>query len=127
MKSDYCFLKQLSLLTLGVGIVGAVLFLTLLKEYYLPVFPVLLAFFAIMTFAFHSVLEGSFRKNPKKFSYMFMGLSAGKLFLLLLMIVIYLILRRDTVIPFLAGTFLLYLVFTLFEVKTLLRMVQDKQ
>jgi len=126
MKSDYRFLKQLFLLTLGVGIVGAVLFLTLFKEYYLSVFPALLAFFAIMTLTFHHILEGSFKKSPKNFSYMFMGLSAGKLFLMLLMIVVYLILRRDTVIPFLAGTFLLYLVFTLFEVKTLLRMVQDK-
>jgi len=126
MKSDYRFLKQLFLLTLGVGIVGAVLFLTLLKEYYLSVFPALLAFFAIMTLAFHLILEGSFKKNPKNFSYIFMGLSAGKLFLMLLMIVVYLIIKRDTVIPFLGGTFLLYLVFTLFEVKTLLRMVQDK-
>ena len=58
---------------------------------------------------------------------MFMGLSAGKLFSILLLIVVYLILRRETVIQFLAGTFLLYLVFTFFEVKTLLRLVQGKE
>jgi len=127
MKPDMRFLKQLSLLILIVGAVGAVLFLTLLKEHYLPVFPALLAFFALMTFVFHNVLERSFKKNPKKFTYTFMGMSAGKLFVTLMMIVIYLIFRRDTVIPFLAGTFLLYLLFTFFEVKTLLRMVQDKQ
>ena len=127
MKSDIRFLKQLSLLTLIVGLAGALLFNTILKEYYLPVFPVLLIFFALMTYIFHTVLERSFKRKPEKFTYIFMGMSAGKLFVSLLMIVIYLIFRRDTVIPFLAGTFLLYLVFTFFEVKTLLRMVQDKR
>lgn len=73
------------------------------------------------------ILKGVLNKNPKSFSYMFMGLSGGKLFLMLLLIVVYLILRRETVIPFLAGTFLLYLVFTLFEVKTLLRLVKGKE
>ena len=121
------FIGRLSILTVVVGIIGAVLFLTVLKEYYLPVFPLLLLFFAILTAAFHLILTKSLNKNPDRFSYTFMGLSAGKLLLLLLMVIIYLILRRETVIIFLAGTFLLYLVFTLFEVKTLLRLVQGKK
>lgn len=127
MKSNSRFYKQLSFLTLIIGIVGAILFTTFLKEYYLAVFPYLLLFFAVMTFSFHTVLVRSLSKNPKNFSLVFMGLSAGKLFLMLILIVIYLIFKRETVIPFLAGTFLLYLVFTFFEVKTLLQLVQGKE
>jgi uncharacterized membrane protein YfcA len=127
MKSAPGFLKNLLILTVLVAILGALLFMTLLKEYYLDVFPFLLAFFALVTLVFHMIIERSFRKNPEKFSYVFMGLSAGKLVAILVMIVIYLIIRRETVIPFLVGTFLLYLVFTLFEVKTLLRLVQGKK
>ncbi len=127
MNTDNRFFKQLFVLTLVIGVVGAILFITILKEYYLSIFPIMLLFFAVMTVFFHIVLVRSLKKNPQKFSYVFMGLSAGKLLLMLLAIVVYLILKRETVIPFLAGTFLLYLVFTLFEVKTLLRLVQGKE
>ncbi len=127
MKSNLRFLKQVLMLSMIVGALGAILFMTVLKAYYLPVFPVLLVFFAAMTVFFHIVLVRSLKKSPNKFSIVFMSLSAGKLFLMLLLIVVYLILRKDTVITFLAGTFLLYLVFTLFEVKTLLRLVQGKE
>ena len=127
MKSNIGFIKQVLILSLILGALGAILFMTVLKAYYLPVFPILLVFFAAMTVFFHIVLVRSLKKSPNKFSIVFMGLSAGKLFLMLIMIVLYLILKRDTVIAFLAGTFLLYLVFTLFEVKTLLRLVQGKE
>ena len=118
---------QLSVLTIIIGIVGTAFFLTVLKEYYLPIFPVLLIFFALMTASFHVILTRTLEKKPNSFSIVFMGLSAGKLFLMLLLIVVYLILRRETVISFLAGTFLLYMVFTFFEVKTLLRLVKGKE
>jgi len=127
MNNNLRLIGQLSILTVIVGIAGAILFLTVLKEYYLPVFPLLLLFFAMLTASFHLILARGLKKNPDKFTYLFMGLSAGKLFILLVLIIIYLILRRETVITFLAGTFLLYLVFTFFEVKTLLRLVQGKK
>jgi hypothetical protein len=127
MKLNSRFYKQLLWLILVIEIFGSILFTTILKEYYLPVFPFLVLFFAVMTVSFHTILMRSLKKAPKSFSYVFMGLSGGKLLLILLLVVVYLILRRETVIPFLAGTFLLYLVFTLFEVKTLLQLVQGKE
>ena len=127
MGKEMRFIGQLSILTVVVGIAGAALFLTVLKDYYLPVFPLLLLFFAVLTAGFHLILTNSLKKKPDKFTYLFMGLSAVKLLMMLLLVVIYLILRRETVITFLAGTFLLYLVFTLFEVKTLLSLVQGKK
>ena len=127
MKKYIPFFRQLTILTLVIGIVATALFVTVLKEYYLPIFPFLLIFFAGITASFHSILMNTLQKRPKSFSYMFLGLSGGKLFVMLILIVVYLILRRSTVIPFLAGTFLLYLVFTFFEVKTLLRLVQGKE
>lgn len=124
MKKDKGFIGKLLILSISVGIIGALLFITVLKEYYLPVFPVMLAVFTLITLSFHLALSRILERKPEKFSYMFMGLSAGKLFLILILIIIYLLLRRETVISFLAGTFFLYVVFTFFEVKTLLRMVQ---
>jgi len=124
---DSKFFTQLSVLTIIVGAFGGAFFLTILKEYYLPIFPFMLVFFALLTASFYVILKRTLNNKPKSFSNMFMGLSAGKLFSMLLLIVIYLILRRETVIPFLAGTFLLYLVFTFYEVKTLLGLVQGKE
>jgi len=46
MKSNSRFIKQLLLLSIIIAGLGAILFLTVLKEYYLPVFPALLIFFA---------------------------------------------------------------------------------
>ena len=124
MKNAKGFIGKLLLLTLILGILGAALFLTVLEEYYLPVFPLMLAVFALVTLSFHTALSRTLEKKPGKFSYVFMGLSAAKLFLILILIVIYLLIRRETVISFLAGTFFLYVVFTFFEVKSLLGMVQ---
>ena len=127
MNKDFRFYKQLLILTIIVSIISAGLFMTVLKEYYLNVFPFMLLFFVVITISFYEILARSLRKNPKNFSNLFMGLSAGKLLVILLVIIIYLILEKSTVISFLAGTFLLYLVFTFFEVKTLLGLVQGKE
>ena len=127
MNIDFRFYKQLLILTIIVSIISAGLLMTVLKEYYLNVFPFMLLFFVVITISFYEILARSLRKNPKNFSNLFMGLSAGKLLVILLVIIIYLILEKSTVISFLAGTFLLYLVFTFFEVKTLLGLVQGKE
>ena len=127
MNIDFRFYKQLLILTIIVSIISAGLLMTVLKEYYLNVFPFMLLFFVVITISFYEILARSLRKNPKNFSNLFMGLSGGKLLVILLVIIIYLILEKSTVIPFLAGTFLLYLVFTFFEVKTLLGLVQGKE
>jgi len=127
MSKNHRFYKQLLILIIVICVVGAGLFLTVLKEYYLPVFPFLLMFFVAITLTFYLIIARSLKSSPKNFSNLFMGLSAGKLLLLLLVIVVYLLLQRNTVIPFLAGTFLLYLVFTFFEVKTLLGLVRGKE
>ena len=127
MKRDKNFIWKLLVLTLFVGVAGASLFITVLKEYYLPVFPLMLAVFTLITLFFHITLSRTLERRPEKFSYVFMGLSAAKLFLILILIIVYLIIQRETVIYFLAGTFLLYVVFTFFEVKTLLRLVQGKK
>lgn len=127
MNKDFRFYKLLLILTTIVCILSAGLFMTVLKEYYLNIFPFMLLFFVMITVSFYEILARSLRKNPKIFSNLFMALSAGKLLVILLVIIIYLILKKSTVIPFLAGTFLLYLVFTFFEVKTLLGLVQGKE
>lgn len=127
MGKDFRFYKHLLILTTVICALSTGLFMTVLKEYYLPVFPFLLLLFIAITVSFYIILARSLKSNPKSFSNLFMGLSAGKLLLLLIVIIVYLIMRRNTVIPFLAGTFLLYLVFTFFEVKTLLGLVRGKE
>ena len=127
MKMRRDFVIKLLLLTIAVGVIGAALFFTVLKEYYLSVFPYLLVLFTLLTYSNHTILTKTLKDKPQKFTYVFMGVSAAKLFLMLIAIVVYLLIRRETVIPFLVGTFLLYLVFTFFEVKTLLRLVQGNE
>ena len=113
-------------LILSVGVVATVLFLTVLKQYYLPVFPWVLAFVAVITIAEHYIMVKSLSGRPNRFSQSFMGASAAKLFLILIVMVIYLLIRKEDVIPFVAVVFTLYVIFTWFEVRVLLKLVQEK-
>ncbi len=120
------YLLSLLIVCLSVGVVGAVIFLTVLKQYYLPVFPWILAFMAAITLAEHYIMTKSLSGRPNRFSQSFMGVSAAKLFLILIVMVIYLLVRKEDVISFVAVIFVLYVIFTWFEVRVLLKLVKEK-
>ncbi|MBT3242766.1 MAG: hypothetical protein HN352_06420 [Bacteroidetes bacterium] len=126
MKTLFPYLLRLSGLTMALAIIGAALFLTVLKPWYLQVFPWMLGFMSLITLTEHYILSKSLAGRPNRFTQVFMGASALKLLLILLVMVVYLLLRKETVLPFVAGIFVLYFAFTWFEVRILLKQVQGK-
>jgi len=110
----------------GVLIILIVLLGTkLLSEFYLPIHPYMVGFFAIVTGLEHWYLMKSLKNQANRFSNVFMAASALKLLALLVVTVIYLIIDKSKVLPFVVVLFSLYAVFTGFEVRALQKLVKS--
>lgn len=98
------------------GIVAYVLFQTILKEHYLPVFWILFCLISLFTAIFHlSIIQAS-NKEFSKFSSKFMMFAGIKMIIYLFIIVFYAFLFPDKAKFFLISFFILYMFFTAFEV-----------
>ena len=126
MKYFRTYMFRLLALTIVIGILGAALFLSVLKPYYIPIFPWMLGLMAIITLIEHLIMTKSLSGRPNHFSQSFMIASALKLLLILVVMVIYLLIKKEYVIPFVAGIFVLYVFYSWFEVRILLKLVQGK-
>ncbi len=78
-------------------------------------------FFIVVTALIHIVLVRSAEQSPRKFITNFMALSASKLFLYLMVIVIYALLKGKAALGFVILFLVLYFLYSIFEVVTLLK------
>jgi hypothetical protein len=87
-----------------------------LKIYYLQIFPFMLLLLFLINMLVHFILVRASMKKPEKFSVHFMAAFGIKLFLYIIFIGIYLLLRKQNAVPFLITFFILYLFYTILEV-----------
>ena len=125
-KSLTKFLLRLILLALVVVVIGYVLFTGILEAYYLPVFPFLFLILLLITAMVHVVLLRAIEKMPGKFIRQFMTASGIKVIVYLLIIIVYLLIRRENATSFLLTFLAFYLIFTTFEVLSILDSVREK-
>lgn len=78
-------------------------------------------FFIIVTAFIHIILVRSAEQSPRKFITNFMVLSATKLFVYLMVIVIYALLKGKAALGFVILFLVLYFLYSIFEVVTLLK------
>jgi hypothetical protein len=110
------FLRKLIIFTLIIGAVGFGVVQLLPPEYVTPTLPFLYVFFFALTIIVHYVLLQVSQKRTMQFSNYFMLLTFGKLIFLLSIILVYFLLYRDDALPFAIAFFVLYILFTTFEV-----------
>lgn len=79
------------------------------------------AFFVISTALIHYILVEMANRDPKKFVGYFMGITGIKLFVYLIIITLYALLKRQEALGFTLLFLLLYLLYSAFEVIMLLR------
>lgn len=79
------------------------------------------AFFIVTTVLIHTVLTNAATKNPKKFILAFMLTTAIKLFGFLILILIYALIKREAALGFTLLFLAMYLLYSGFEVVTLLK------
>lgn len=108
------------------GVIAYTLFLTVLKDFYLPVFWLLFVIISLFTAIFHfSVLQVG-NKDVSKFSAKFMMLAGMKMIIYLFIIVFYAFSYPEKAKIFLISFFIIYAFFTTFELVQILRFFKKK-
>lgn len=79
------------------------------------------SFFIILTIAFHFFIMKAATGRPQSFVTFYMGSTALRMILCLIVIVAYRFIDKPNIIPFAIAFILHYFLFTIFEVTTLLR------
>lgn len=114
------FSKNLIILTGILSVAGGALFF-LLPSVITPALPWLILFFLFSTFLiFYMLLKASSGKF-NRFTNLFMIVTVVKLLLLLGIITVYLFINKDDAIRFAVSIFILYLIYSAFEVLWLLK------
>ena len=102
------------------------LFSFVLPQYYLPVFPYLIAFFISVSILVHVILLKASNFRIAKFSTFYMGSTTAKLFLYIIFLIIYVLADKENAVPFLLTFFVLYFLYTIFETFSLLIDLKEK-
>lgn len=95
-------------------------------EHHIPHVWMIVAFFALLTLVFHWITMNAARRKPQYFIRYYMGSTAIRMFLLILIIVIYRFQLKDTIKPFALGFMAHYFLFTVFEVSALLKQLKNQ-
>ncbi|MEE4197741.1 MAG: hypothetical protein V2I54_08860 [Bacteroidales bacterium] len=125
MKAFSKFLIKEAILTATLGVASLILFQTILKTYYHPVFWLNLVIIAVLTGGLHfSVLKAG-AKEHSRFSVRFISISGIKMMIYLVYIVLYAFLNPEHAKFFLITFLLLYFIYTFFEVFLILRFLHQ--
>ena len=119
-------LKEL-VFTGSIGIIAFILFQTALKNYHIPVFWVLLGIIALLTGVMHYSILQVAEKDVVKFSSRFMMVSGIKMMIYLVIITSYVFLNPTKAKNFLIFFFILYALYTVFEVILIVKYFKNKK
>jgi hypothetical protein len=121
------FLKGLSIYSAIIFAVGAILFLTLLRPFFLIVFPFVLVFYYVSTLVLHRYMLKITRSDVSRFSFRFMILSFLKMFIYIVFGVLYIVFDESNAVTFLIAYLILYVAYAIFEVRSVMRLINEKQ
>lgn len=110
------FLKKMLLLCLVIIGLSLLLFDSVLKGYYLKIYPLQIAVIALVTIFGHIKLMNAFQQNARRFNTAFLSVMSIKLFIYLIFILVCLLIDRTSAINFVLTFLVLYVIFTIFEV-----------
>lgn len=116
MKS---FIIKIIATSIVLVVIGWLVFSLFLPEYYLPIMPVALFFFFIMTILVHTYQLRLAKKDIGKFTRSTMLVTFFKLIVYSIFAVVYIALKTENAIPFVISLMIIYLVFSFVEVAEL--------
>lgn len=115
------FLLRLAIFTLFLAIAGALLYRVLPEGTMTVLFYPLLLLFFLVNLGVHYILLRVTKLSPRKFVSYFMLTTFGKLMLYIILVFAYLLTRPADVMQFVISFLAMYILFTAFEVVSLLR------
>jgi hypothetical protein len=119
------FTKQLLILATITGLVFIAVAMFLPSEFVSPTLPYLLVFFVAATLISFYFIQKKLDSSPSGFVTAFMANSIIRLLLYLVVIVVYALTYRYDAVNFIISFFILYVIFTSFEVAFFLRKKQE--
>lgn len=121
------FIKGLTYYTLIILGVGAVLFLTVFKSYFLIILPVVLLFYYISTLVLHKFMLKISQKDISRFSFKFMMLSLIKMFVYIIFGVLYIVIDEENAVIFLIVYLILYVAYAIYEVRSVMNLINESK
>jgi hypothetical protein len=119
------FILRLSALSLILEILAYLLIRFLPSGIISPVLPYLIIMFYVITAIVHYILLRITVLNPRKFVGYFMLATTLKLMSYLIVIVVYVFNIKEGILPFILSFFALYIVYTVYEVITILAQTKE--
>jgi hypothetical protein len=118
------FIINSIILTGIIALTGLFTFTTFLSRYYLPVFPLLLIFFFLINIIIHSFLVFSSGKKKIKFETAYMLSFFIKFLGYIIFMMIYIKTHKENAMIFVACLFFLYIIYTSFEIKSIISFIK---
>jgi len=114
------FLMKFTLFSLAVTILAIILFISVLKPYYVRTFPLQLILISAFTFFTHMRLIKAVEKNIQVFTNTYILSITIKLMIYFMFLLVCLLIDSTNALAFVVSFFILYLCYTVFEVVQLL-------
>jgi hypothetical protein len=121
------FLIKSTILTLILFIIGAICYSTIFKSYYLAVLPAVVLFYYLATNLVHAYLLNLAEKSGSRFTSQYTAISFLKMFIYLIIAIIYIVVDQGNAKPFIIVFLILYVIYTIFEVLEFLKVVKQKK
>lgn len=118
------FAKRMLVVSIAAGMVSFALYFILPHTWFSPSLPWLFVFYYACGIISFRILQQSLQKRFNRFVGVFMLTTALKLFLFIAIMIIYAFLNKNDAVAFLLNFFILYLVYTVFEVTEILRLAK---
>jgi hypothetical protein len=128
MENNFAkFIKGLSIYTIAICAMGALLFLTLFRSNYLPILPVVLLFYYASTLVLHKFMLKISQSDISHFSFKFMMLSLAKMFIYIIFGVLYIIFDEENAVTFLIVYLFLYIAYAVYEVRSVMNLINNSK
>ncbi len=114
------FLLRLVILTLLVMAMAFMVFTYIAPIRHVTGIYIIILFFFLVTLTFHVYLLKSYRSSPGKFTVRYLGASGVKMFIYMISAGVFVFLNREEALQLLISFFVLYLIFTIFEIREIL-------
>jgi len=119
------FILRLTILSLALGVLVFILNWLLPSGIISPATPYLIILFYLITAIVHYVLLRITALNPRKFVGYFMLATSLKLMNYLIVVVVYVFYVKEGILSFILTFFILYIIYTAFEVATILAQTKE--
>jgi hypothetical protein len=118
------FIVKILILTLLIYAITTILFYTVFKMWYFAAYPYLLLLIATITTIGHLLVIKASGQNTRRFTTAYMASVTLKLIVYLSVLLVYLLIDRSNMIPFVCTFLVIYILFTIFEVTQVLAFIK---